>query len=43
MDDWDPCEDEIDWLCGEYTYKRERLKRQLQNLERRLNDLDELD
>jgi hypothetical protein len=33
MDEWDPCEDEIDWLCGEYTYKKDRLRRELQRLE----------
>jgi hypothetical protein len=25
MDEWN-IEDEIDWLTGEYTYKRERLR-----------------
>ena len=26
MDEWDPVEDEIDWLTGEYTYKKEKMK-----------------
>ena len=30
MNEW---EDEIDWLTGEYTYKRDRLRRELRRLE----------
>jgi len=26
MEEWIAVEDEIDWLTGEYTYKREKLK-----------------
>ena len=31
MEEWNPMEDEIDWLTGEYTYKQEKLKKALQN------------
>ena len=31
MEEWNPVEDEIDWLTGEFTYKREREKRRLKN------------
>jgi len=33
MDDWDPVEDEFDWLTGKYSYKKERLRRSLELLE----------
>ena len=29
MNDWDFVDDGIDWLTGEYTYKREKLKKAL--------------
>ena len=29
MDEWNPNDEGIDWLTGEYTYKREKLKRDL--------------
>jgi len=31
MEEWNPIEDEIDWLTGEYTYKREKLKKALES------------
>ena len=31
MDDW--LDDEIDWLSGKYTHKKERLKRELRAME----------
>ena len=31
MEEWNPMEDEIDWLTGEYTYKREKLEKALKN------------
>jgi hypothetical protein len=33
MDEWNPVEDEIDWLTGEYTYKREKLRNSIRRLE----------
>ena len=33
MDEWNPVEDEIDWLTGEYTYKRDKIKREKRRLE----------
>jgi hypothetical protein len=27
MEEWNPIEDEIDWLIGAYTYRREKLRR----------------
>lgn len=38
MDDWDEYEDDIDWLCGEYTYKKDRLRKELSRLEGRWGD-----
>ena len=35
MDEW---EGEIDWLTGKYTYKKDRLRRQLKRLESDWND-----
>ena len=32
MEETDPMDGEIDWLTGEYTYKRERLIRALSGL-----------
>ena len=34
MDACNPVDDEIDWMTGKYTYKKERLKRALRRLER---------
>ena len=33
MEEWDPADEGLDWLTGEYTYKRERLKRALKALD----------
>lgn len=33
MDEYNPADDEIDWLTGEYTYKKNRLRRALRRLE----------
>lgn len=33
MEDMSPIEGEIDWLTGGYTYKREKLKRDLRRLD----------
>jgi len=32
MDEWNPVEDEFDWLTGNHTYKKERLRRSLEAL-----------
>ena len=29
MEEWDTIDEGLDWLTGEYTYKRKRLKRAL--------------
>ena len=34
MDAYNPVDDEIDWLTGKHTYKKEKLKRALRRLER---------
>jgi hypothetical protein len=33
MDEWDPVDDEIDWLTGKYTNKLQKLKTAIQKLE----------
>jgi len=33
MNEYNPADDEIDWLTGEYTYKKKRLRRALRRLE----------
>ena len=33
MDEWNTVEDEIDWLTGEYTYKKEKLRSVIRSLE----------
>jgi hypothetical protein len=35
LEDLDPCDDEIDWLTGKYTYKKDRLRREIERLEGR--------
>jgi hypothetical protein len=29
MDEWDSVDDGIDWLTGEYTYKKEKIRKAL--------------
>jgi len=31
MEQWDPAEDEIDWLTGEFTYKRDKERHRFEN------------
>jgi hypothetical protein len=34
MDECDPIDDELDWLTGEFTYKRENLRRAINSISR---------
>jgi hypothetical protein len=33
MEEWDTADESLDWLTGEYTYKRKRLTRALKALD----------